>query len=322
MLNELFSTFILHQLSTALLPTDGAQLEAAAQGQEYEENSYGEHGRPFNAYLQFVNENAPVKIDRDSLGVATTAKSSIVVDAKTGVLLYGEHPYDVRSIGSVTKLMSVMVFLDTAPNLNTVVVLDPKTDLVTGGKQYVAFYDGITIRDLLGAILIGSDNSATQSLVRFSGLTEEEFINKMNEKAANLGLSKTFFTDPTGIRATNVSTAFDLSKLLTATQSYKEMQDYMRSATYSFTQVSGHAVVVENTNDALRSYRGDSAYRVVAGKTGYLPEAGYVLASTVESRGKTVHTIVMGSDSKELRSIEMRALAEWAFRVFRWPDEV
>jgi D-alanyl-D-alanine carboxypeptidase len=322
MLSQLFSTFFLHQLSTALLPTDGAQLEAAAQGQQYDGSSYGEHGRPFNAYIQFVNENAPIKIDRDSLGVVTTAKSSIVVDAKTGVLLYGEHPYDVRSIGSVTKLMSVMVFLDTAPNLDSIVELDPKTDLVGGGKQYVAFYDGVAIRDLLGAILIGSDNSGAQSLVRLSGMTEVQFVEKMNEKASNLGLSKTFFTDPTGIRATNVSTAYDLSKLLTATDAYKDMHVFMGSAAYAFTQSSGHEVLVENTNDALRSYQGDSAYRIVAGKTGYLPEAGYVLASTVESRGKRVQVIVMGSDSKELRSIEMRGLAEWAFRVFRWPSEV
>jgi D-alanyl-D-alanine carboxypeptidase len=100
------------------------------------------------------------------------------------------------------------------------------------------------------------------------------------------------------------------------------MHVFMGSAAYAFTQSSGHEVLVENTNDALRSYQGDSAYRIVAGKTGYLPEAGYVLASTVESRGKRVQVIVMGSDSKELRSIEMRGLAEWAFRVFRWPSEV
>lgn len=322
MLNELLSTFLLRQLSTALLPTDGAVLEASVQGKEYAESAYGERGGVFNAYLQFVDAHAPVKVDRDSLGIVTTAKSSIVVDADTGLLLYGERPYDVRSIGSVTKLMTVMVFLDTQPNLDDMVTLDPAQDLVGGGRQYVAFYDGITIRDLLGAVLVGSDNSGAESLVRFSGMTDEAFVVKMNEKAKELGLSKTYFTDPTGIRATNVSTAFDLARLLAATDKYPVMRTYMQSATYTFAQASGRGVTVENTNDALRAYQGDSAYRIVAGKTGYLPESGYVLASAVESRGKRVYAVVMDSDTKELRSVEMRALAEWAFRVYRWPNEL
>lgn len=319
MLNELFATLILHRLSATLLPTDGAALEAAASGEIYAEKRMGEQGTLFNSYLSFVEKNAPVKVDRDSLGVVTTAKSAIIVDAKTGVLLYGEKPYDVRAIGSVTKLMAVMVFLDTAPDLTKTVTLDPKTDLVTGGRQYVAFYEPIKLYDVLGAVLVGSDNSATQSLVRFSGLTEEEFIRKMNEKALELGLAKTFFTDPTGIEATNVSTALDLSRLLSKVAEYDQMTEFMQASSFTFTQ-GDSTVQVEATNDALRAYQGNTLYKITAGKTGYLPESGYVLISTVQHEGHAVHVVVMGASSRENRSVELRALAEWAFRVYKWPS--
>lgn len=321
MLNELFASLILNRLSSALLPTDGAVLESAAVGQEYKSTTFGSDGGVFNAYLQAVKEKAPVKIDRESLGVVTTAKSTIVVDADTGVLLYGEKPYDVRAIGSVTKLMSAMVFLDTAPDLTKMVTLDPKTDAVGGGRQYVAFYEPVMLRDVLGATLVGSDNSAAQSLVRFSGMTEEQFVVKMNEKARELGLSKTYFTDPTGIEATNVSSALDLSRLLATAATYKDIVPLSQSAVYAFSQ-SGNTVTVESTNEVLKSYQGASAFRVVTGKTGYLPESGYVLISTVESRGHRVHVVVMGADTKENRATELRALAEWTFRVYKWPNEL
>ena len=321
MLNELFAGLILHKLTTVLLPTDGAQLEAATRGETYVDEGYGDRGGFFNGYLQYVDAHAPIKVDMESLGIVTSAVSTIVVDADTSVLLYGERPYDVRAIGSVTKLMAIMVFLDTAPDLRRQVILDPKTDLVMGGREYISFYRPIVLKDVLGAAMVGSDNSATQSLVRFADMTEEEFVEKMNEKAQQLGMAKTFFTDPTGIRATNVSTALDLSRLLAAAEKYDVMREFMQKSVYTVYQ-DGNAVEIHNTNDALASYTGASAYRIIAGKTGYLPEAGYVLASTVEHKGHRVRVVVMGADSKERRSLEMRALAEWTFHVYRWRDQL
>ncbi len=94
---------------------------------------------------------------------------------------------------------------------------------------------------------------------------------------------------------------------------------FMQAPSFAFTQ-AGNVVQVESTNDALRAYQGNPAYRIIAGKTGYLPESGYVLISTVEHKGRRVHVVVMGASTKENRSIELRALAEWAFRVYQWPN--
>lgn len=320
MIREIIAKFILATLTSTLFPSDGSALEALATNKPIDTPIIGEQGKLFNYYEQQINSQAPVKTDDNSLGVITSAKSTIVVDDATGIVLFGERPYDVRSIGSVTKLMAAMVFLDTYPDLDKIVTLNSKTDLVVGGREYLAFGDGVALRDVLGASLVGSDNSTTQSLVRFAGMTNDDFIKKMNNKAQTLGLSKTYFTDPTGIQATNVSTAHEVVGLLRAARTYPDMVHFMQQPKISITQASGHVATIDTTNDALVVYSApDSPYRIMAGKTGFLPEAGYVLASMVENNNHALDVVVMGAESKEARSKELRGLAEWTFGVFKWP---
>ena len=128
----------------------------------------------------------PVKVDASSFGAVVFARSAIVVDDASGMVLYAKHPDQLRTIGSVTKLMSALVFLDQDPDLNQYVKLDSKIDLVSGGRVYLNFNDALKLSDVLAASMVGSDNSATKSFIRISGLSKEEFIAKMNEKAHEL----------------------------------------------------------------------------------------------------------------------------------------
>lgn len=265
--------------------------------------------------------NYPVKIDQESLGIVTTAQSALVVDAESGMVLVAKHPDQVRSIGSVTKLMTALVFLEQEPDLSETVTLDPDLDLVEGGRIYLGFYTGIQLEDLLGASLVGSDNTATQSLVRFSGLSYADFIARMNEKAKELGMESSTFVDPTGIDGRNIATARDLVKLLEASEQNPLIQKYSTTFRLDVYQGNGQIVTIENTNKLLNSYLNYGQYAVEGGKTGYLPQAGYVLATTISEDGKSVHVVVMGSETKETRIDETKGLAAWAFRVFAWPGE-
>jgi len=266
-------------------------------------------------------ERFPVKVDTDSYGIVTSARSVVVQDAESGMLLLAEHPHDIRSIGSVTKLMTALVFLEQNPNLHKMVELEPSKDLVTGGRIYLAFFDPLELEDILGAALVGSDNTATQSLVRFSGMEEEAFIDRMNEKAQELGMMSTTFVDPTGILSENMSTAEDLVRLLMAAEGMPAIQHFMQMAHLTIQHESGIIVQIENTNGLLQSYLNEGDYRIQGGKTGFLPQAGYVLATTVERAHNRVHVVIMGADSKDAREQEAKGLATWAFRVFRWPGQ-
>ena len=263
--------------------------------------------------------DAPVKVDTDSFGIVTSARSALVVDRDSGAILFAKQPDQLRAIGSVTKLMSALVFLDTEPDLSQYVTLDPKQDYVGGGRHYVAFYEPVLLEDVLAASLVGSDNTATQSLARFSGLDIEDFIARMNEKAVELEMTNSMFADPTGVDPDNLSTARDLVTLLEVADENEIIKSFMQSSSTTLSQ-SGNSITVNNTNVLLTSFLNNGNYDVLGGKTGFLPEAGYVLATTVQEGDHAVHVIVMGAESKDARADEAKGLAAWAFKTFSWDE--
>ncbi|PIQ67260.1 hypothetical protein COV92_03905 [Candidatus Uhrbacteria bacterium CG11_big_fil_rev_8_21_14_0_20_41_9] len=326
MLMKLIGQAIFAIAMIQILPADAAYLEWIAGAGSFESAQFSgqELSIPTN-FLPIAEERVerdfPVKIDTDSYGIVTTAHSALVVDSASGMVLLAKHPNDVRPIGSVTKLMSALVFLDTEPDLTRLVSLDPSLDLVTGGRIYLAFYDPLKLEDVLAASLVGSDNTATESLARFSGMSKEVFVQKMNEKAKDFGMNSTIFTDPTGIDATNTSTATDLIKLLETAETKLILKKYMTSESIQIVQNSGQVITIENTDKLLASYLNEGSYKIVGGKTGYLPQAGYVLVTTIDREGDAVHVVVMGAESKDARVNEAKGLAAWAFKVFSWPQK-
>lgn len=322
---KFISQFVLAALLTQLSPVDAAQFEwHVDEGSEQAANFSQDEilryamGLPESG-VRFSAEY-PVKIDEASFGIVTTAQSHLVQDAHSGMTLVAKHPYAVRPIGSVTKLMTAMVFLDQNPDLDELVILDPELDLVTGGRVYMGFYDEVLLEDVLAASLVGSDNTATESLMRFSGLSSEAFIAEMNNKAIELGMMDSFFTDPTGIESTNVSTADDIVHMLRASEEYPLIASYTIMPSITVVQESGRTVLIENTNSLLEGLLTEGVNDILVGKTGYLPQAGYVLAAAIEQDGDKVYVVVMGAESKDARANEVKGLALWAFKTFSWPE--
>ncbi|MDP2631906.1 MAG: serine hydrolase [Candidatus Uhrbacteria bacterium] len=326
MILKLVGQLVIATVFTQLIPADASYFEwqAGVAGEPidfFETETLSAYGVSLPVAGDRHPEDYPIKVDSDSYGIVTTAQSALVVDAESGMILLGKHPYQVRSIGSVTKLMSALVFLEADPDMNQIVTLDPTLDLIEGGRVYLAFYDGIELEDVLAASLVGSDNTATEALMRFSGLTREEFIARMNSKAEELGMKNSTFTDPTGIDSTNMSTAWDLVKLLRAAEDVATIQKFMTTSVITVQHLSGRSVTIENTNLLLESFLNTGEFDIAGGKTGYLPQAGYVLVSSIEKGSDKIYVIVMGSESKDTRVQEAKGLASWAFKVYKWPGE-
>ena len=315
MIIKILAQLILAVTAAELLPVDAAFYEwQAGVGTEPEQLQTAVLILP-QADERF---EAPIKIDTDSFGIVLTAQSATIVDRDSGAVLFQKQASAVRPVGSVTKLMSALVFLERKNDLGDMVTLDPARDYVGGGIVYLGYYDGVSLFDVLRASLIGSDNTATQALVYFSGLTNEEFVKRMNVKAGELAMTSTQFTDPTGVDAHNVSSALDVVTLLRAAESEPTIKEITEQARVTITQQSGRSVSIVNTNGLLETFLNTGEYLVIGGKTGYLPQAGYVLASTVEKNGHAVHVVVLGSASKEARVQEAKGLAYWAFKTFSW----
>lgn len=261
----------------------------------------------------------PKKTDLSSYGVVTDAKSVIVVDVASRAPLFAKNADDVRSIGSITKLMTALVFLDTDPDLTQWVTITEE-DYVGGGRVNLDFNNPIRLRDVLGASIVGSDNTATKAISRFSGLSADEFIALMNAKAKALGMTSSAFTEVTGIDSGNVSTARDLMSLLNEAKASDLLSAYMTSPRISVSHASGLAVTVESTDALFGSVLNTGEYRITGGKTGYIPEAGYCFITTIQHDGDQVFVAVLGASSKEDRFADTKALALWAFETFTWPN--
>lgn len=274
-------------------------------------------GRPLPMAVEA--SRGPVKIDKTSVGVVTSAVSAIVVDRKTGDILFEKNSDVRRSIGSISKLMAATVFLQGKPNLDALAAIESE-DVRQGGVQHLAMGDQVTQRDLLKAALIGSDNTAVYALVRLSGMSQGDFVARMNETAADMGLRATTFIDPAGLSADNRSIAPDLARLVDETLKNQEIRTITEMPEAEITGASGRVYKVASTNELLGSFMNKPPYRIVGGKTGFLPEAGYCFGSIFSQNEKDeIIVVVLGSDSKQGRFQDAKALAAWAYKVFAWP---
>ncbi len=264
---------------------------------------------------------APVKVRAASMGVVVSAQSALVIDRDTRTVLYEKNRDMSRSIGSMTKLMTAYVFLQGNPDLNATASLEA-VDVRLGGVQHLSLGDPIRVRDMLWASLIASDNSATAALVRLSGLREGDFVSRMNEEAAGMGMQQTTFTDPTGLSADNRSIVHDVVLMLDRILQHPVIKEATTQVTADIVSVSGRVYHLETTDELLNSFLNRFPYRIVGGKTGFLPEAGYSLGTIFsENNGHEIIVVVLGSETNEGRFQDVKSLAAWAYQTFDWQDQ-
>ncbi len=253
--------------------------------------------------------------------MVTSAVSAIVVDRRSGTILFEKNRDAPRSIGSITKLMTAYVFLEGRPDLSAPATLMPE-DVRIGGIQHVQPGEPMRVRDLLYASLVSSDNSATSALVRLSGMAYGDFVAKMNETAALIGMSQTRFVDPTGLSAKNTSVVMDLARLLDKVSEHEIIQDATTRAQLSLQTETGSTFTLKNTNDLLGSFINQDPYKIVIAKTGYLPEAGYCLGALFSSHGTDeIMVVVLGSPSEAGRFQDIKAMAAWTYEVYEWKKD-
>ncbi|MGE5176244.1 MAG: D-alanyl-D-alanine carboxypeptidase family protein [Hyphomicrobiales bacterium] len=235
-------------------------------------------------------------------------KAAYVEDAASGQVLFQKNPERVYPIASLTKLVSALVLLDTNPDWDRVVEVIPE-DVHNSSRSRIRAREEISVRDLFHASLMSSDNVATKALARTSGLTASEFVRRMNAKADSLGLTGAHFVEPTGLSEENVATAQAVAKLLRTAADNDIVSAIMQKQTYEFTSNRRlHRLV--NTNRLLRS-----KWHVTAGKTGFIHEAGYCLATNIEGpTGAEITAVVLGAPSNALRFAEARRILDWTFR--------
>ncbi len=244
------------------------------------------------------------KVDERGLLVpAVRAEAAIVFSPETGQILYGERAQEPRSIASITKLMTALVFLEDEPDLDQLVTVT-RADVRRASTTYLRANERVSVRDLLHLALIASDNAAARVLARISHGGTEAFVARMNEKARELGLAQTSFADPSGLDPRNVSSAYDLSRLIAYAAADERLAGIMEKTEYRV-RTSRRQVAIHNTNKLVGELP-------LVGKTGFIRAAGYCLAALVRlPQGPSIAVVVLGAQSNLARFWETRHLVDW-----------
>ena len=269
---------------------------------------------------EFKNGKLPTKINPLNLGVELTSNNAILLDYNTMAVLFEKGSHEVVSIASISKLMAVLVVLDLKPDFEETVLFS-NTSTVLEGYRYIYQGERIKRKDLLYASLIGSDNTSLYLLANSFGIELDEFVNKMNIKAKELGLANTSFVEISGLDSRNVSTANDIAKLIKHVLGKPEMAEPLTTKEYWFSPNNVQAFrKVTNTNELLSGFINTSPYKIEAGKTGYIDEAGYCLTSIIKNEKNDIKVIgvVLGSVDNQARFQDLKSLVVWGFDNYKW----
>jgi len=270
-----------------------------------------------NSGARLNNDVEIIKLKPDAPVLSLAADKGAVLDAHNRIFFYQKNADDIQPIASITKLMTALVFLDNNPGWDKSYTITAD-DQVEGGILNLFPGDEVRIKDLFKTSLIASDNGATLALVHASGLDEKEFVQKMNETARRLGLSRTRFIDPVGLSDQNVSTAREVALLAKAALEKEEISQTTESKDYSFTTLNGKDKKIEST-DYLLFDSGKNAFQVMGGKTGYTDKAGYCFAGRFkDDSGREVISVVLNSSGKNERFKESKSLVNWVFQNYIW----
>ncbi|MEQ1897220.1 MAG: serine hydrolase [Vicinamibacterales bacterium] len=234
------------------------------------------------------------------------AAAAIVYNPETGETLFSENAETLRSMASITKVMTAAVFMEDNPDMEREVVVE-RADVRRASTTYIRAGYKLRVGDLLNLLLIASDNAAARVLARVSTFGAQGFVDRMNTKALELGLTSTSYADPSGLLAANVSSALDLAKLITHVSSDERIASIMQKPAYSF-QIGKHTVQVRSTNQLVKAGDVD----VQAGKTGFTSSAGYCLATLLRlPQGSPIAVVVLGAKSSASRFWDTRHLFNW-----------
>lgn len=246
------------------------------------------------------------------------ARSFAVLTDEGNIWLSEKNSSDRQAIASITKLMTALVFLDHNPGWQEEYTVK-REDLVDGGRVHLYLGDTVSLRDLFNSALVASDNGSALSLARSTGLSDEEFVVEMNNKARALGLLQTNFTDPIGLSNNNISNAKDVARLAQTALNQADIAEAAIKTNYRFITKQGREKYLESTDWLLDNGENNNNFAALGGKTGYTEAAGYSFVSRFrDNEGRSIIVVVLDSGGRNERFLQSRQLAAWAFNYCQW----
>jgi len=246
-------------------------------------------------------------LDGSKLKLASA--NALVYDASAGQAIYAKGADTVTPIASVTKLMTAMVVLDAAQPLDETITIDiADLDLLKGSHSRLRLGAELARREMLRLALMASENRAASSLARHYPGGSRVFVEAMNRKALALGMTRTHFSDPTGLSSENVATAHDLARMVQAAADYPLIRDFTTTPShYVEVQPTGQLLGFNNTNSLVKS----GSWDIQVSKTGFIREAGKCLVMLATIASRPVVIVLLDSYGRLTRIGDANRVKHW-----------
>lgn len=240
------------------------------------------------------------------------AKSALVYDTRSGRFLFEQNPRQKLPVASLTKLLSATVILENL-KLEDIVTVPKEALRVDDEKQTLYLGEKISVENLLKLMLIESSNDSAFALALFAQSKGLNFIEKMNEKANQLGMADTYFLDSAGLNDEAYSTVYDLIKLVKYALKYDLIWSFLSEKNIIVKSADGKIEHNVKSTDQLLGIVPD----IIGGKTGYTDGAGGCMILVVDIPGKNdkIISIAIGSTDRFGDTIK---LINWVKSAYRW----
>ena len=267
------------------------------------------------------SESSAAKARKSSAAKDTaTYKGAVIMDAATGNVLFEDHEGDPSPPASMTKLMTFLVLHEKlksgALSLQTPITVTAADAGIGGTQVWLKEKEVFPVEELIYAMMIQSANDAAYALARTAGGSVEAFVELMNAKAREIGMSQTTFRTPHGLPPSSrriaegdLSTPHDFALLCRELLLRTDVLTYSSIKTRNFGEgVRDEHVVMNNHNHLLGKVAGVDGL-----KTGFTNGAGFCLSATAERNGKRIIVVIMGCPDRKLRDIKVAEFLERGF---------
>jgi D-alanyl-D-alanine carboxypeptidase (penicillin-binding protein 5/6) len=223
-------------------------------------------------------------------GPATTAHAAILFENTTGTVLYGKNEHVTRSPASLTKIMTALIAFESG-RMSDTVTISRRAAALGGSSLNLRTGQQIPLQELMYGMLLRSGNDAAIAVAEHLAGSVPTFVEIMNQRAQELGATRTHFANPHGLDASNhFSTAFDLAMLSRVAMWHDGFATMVGTESHTYAEAG---ITWRNTNRMLWSYSGAEGI-----KTGTTGQAGNCLAAAASREGMQFITVVLGSSNR------------------------
>lgn len=252
--------------------------------------------------------------DGDSVaaGLSLNCVSAVLMEAETGKIIYEMNPDKPLPPASVTKIMTLLLVMEAIEEgvikLDDMLTCSANAASMGGSQVYLEEGEQMSVEELIKCVVISSANDAALMLAEAVTGSEETFVERMNRRAAELGMKNTHFENTSGLDDTvtnHVTSARDIAIMSRELIAHPKILEY---SNIWMDTIRNGAFGLTNTNRLVRFYRGSTGL-----KTGSTSKAKFCMSATAKRDGMHLIAVIMAADTRDIRNNAATTLLDWGF---------